>query len=345
MLPYWLLFLFPSLIAFSPIKANTQVRNFGFIAFAFFSITLIGLRYKVGGDWDAYLIFFDTAANLSLIEAMEIREPGYMALNWLSAQIGLGIAGVNLTCGAIFTYGLLKFCQKQPMPWLGLAVATPYLLIVVAMGYTRQSAALGFIFLALSVWSRGNFLRYSILVLCAALFHKAAAIMWLFSLFIDRRHLWIKFSITLPIFFIISFLLMTSFFNHQWSAYIIQKSYHSRGGIIRLCMSMLPAIFLLIFRKRFSSFPDHNLWLLIALANLVCLLLVTIYSTFIDRLAIYLAPIQVAILSRAPALIQQLFLRLIFIVGVVLTYGFVLWIWLNFAHHAELWLPYRWIVF
>ena len=35
------------------------------------------------------------------------------------------------------------FVRRQPMPWLGLLVAIPYLVIVVGMGYSRQAIALG----------------------------------------------------------------------------------------------------------------------------------------------------------------------------------------------------------
>ncbi len=44
--------------------------------------------------------------------------------------------------------GLVQFCRKQPLPWLALAVAAPFIIIVVGMGYTRQSVALGFILLS-----------------------------------------------------------------------------------------------------------------------------------------------------------------------------------------------------
>ena len=63
-------------------------------------------------------------------------------LNWLSIQMDWGILGVNLIGGAIFAFGLVAFCRRQPRPWLALAVAIPYLVIVVAMGYSRQGIAL-----------------------------------------------------------------------------------------------------------------------------------------------------------------------------------------------------------
>ena len=51
--------------------------------------------------------------------------------------------------GAIFAIGLVVFCRNLPRPWLALAVAVPYLVIVVAMGYSRQGVALGLAMLGL----------------------------------------------------------------------------------------------------------------------------------------------------------------------------------------------------
>ena len=119
MMPYWLLFLFPVLAVLSPVKGDAQVRALSFGIFAFIAITMIGLRYEVGGDWEAYQIYFDMLSGSHLIDVILIQDPGYVAINWLSAELGLGIAGVNLIGGALFIYGLFHFCRQQPYPWLG----------------------------------------------------------------------------------------------------------------------------------------------------------------------------------------------------------------------------------
>ena len=77
-----------------------------------------------------------------------------MLLNWFAGQNELGIWFVNTICGGIFSYGLIAFARSQPRPWLALAVAVPYLIIVVAMGYTRQAAAIGFVMLGLSALAK-----------------------------------------------------------------------------------------------------------------------------------------------------------------------------------------------
>ena len=119
-------------------------------------IAMIGLRYKVGGDWDNYIRIFFNTTRLSFATAMERGDPGYQAINWAVAHFGYKIWVVNLICGAIFGFGLLRFCATQPRPWLAFAIAIPYLVIVVAMGYTRQAVALGILMAGLAQAGEGR---------------------------------------------------------------------------------------------------------------------------------------------------------------------------------------------
>jgi len=344
MTPYWLLFIFPALTTLFPMKGSVQSRTALFSIYALFAILLIGLRYEVGGDWQNYLVHLDSTDGVGLAEAITLHDPGYMAVNWLSTQLDLGIAGVNLICAALFTIGLLRFCLKQPLPWLGLAIATPYLLVVVAMGYTRQSVALGFIFWALSEWKPGNFVRYGLLIFIAALFHKSAVLIFPLMLLIGRQGLWLKLLIAIPVFIVVALLLWMDSFESQWTNYV-EKEMQSEGGLIRVTMNMVPALLLLFFYKRFQLFSDFKLWLAIAAASLLFFFLEPLASTAVDRFALYLSPIQVAVFSRLPILIVDPSLRALTVVIVLLFYASALWTWLNFSSHSEYWLPYHWILF
>ena len=72
--------------------------------------------------------------------------------------------------------------------------------------------------------------------------------------------------------------------------------------------------------------------------RLPVLLLVLPSSTVVDRLALYVFPLQLAVLSRVPrALGSEGLGRLL-----VIAYCFLVqFVWLNFAAHAEYWVPYR----
>src|ERR1044072_5001879 len=91
--------------------------------------------------------------------------------------MGLRLWAVNLVCGSIFAWGLYRLCRIQPSPFTAMLVAVPYLVIVVAMGYTRQSVAIGILMAGLASLSRnGSMLRFAVYVGIAALFHKTAVV-------------------------------------------------------------------------------------------------------------------------------------------------------------------------
>lgn len=90
----------------------------------------IGLRYKVGADWETYRFLFSYAKYADLGRVLTIGDPGYQLLNWAVQRIGGEIWLVNLVCGAIFAFGLYRFARAQPDPWLTFVVAIPYLVLL-----------------------------------------------------------------------------------------------------------------------------------------------------------------------------------------------------------------------
>ena len=76
-----------------------------------------------------------------------------------------------------FSVGLVQFCRAQPIPWLALAVAVPYLVIVLGMGYTRQGIALGLAMLGLTSLRKNLTWHFLAWVLLGATFHKTAVLL------------------------------------------------------------------------------------------------------------------------------------------------------------------------
>ncbi|HET8749141.1 MAG TPA: EpsG family protein, partial [Sphingomicrobium sp.] len=192
MLVYWLLFAFFAFGALITQPTPGPARRDGqynagypapfrpfFIAGAIATVCLVGLRYEVGGDWGSYLAIFNRIQGETLATSLKIGDPAYQLLNWIGATLGAGVWLVNLLSGAIFAWGLYRLCSVQPSPWLAFAVAVPYMVIVVAMGYTRQSIALGVLMAGLARQSRGgSTLNFALYVAAAACFHKTAAVVY-----------------------------------------------------------------------------------------------------------------------------------------------------------------------
>jgi hypothetical protein len=234
-------------------------------------IVLIGLRYRVGCDWSTYQDLLHYSRYASFSAALDLSDPAFGALNWLVGSTGLGVWAVNLVCAAIFTWGLVSFCRWQPNPPLAMLVAVPYLVIVVAMGYTRQSAALGFIMLALTQFQRGSALGVIASLIMAVTFHKAAVLVLpIFGIGFSRR---IMFSVV--VYGALSYLLYRVFLEKSVTYLVfgyVKEKYSSSGALIRVFMNVVPAILFISFRNRFELSRDsRKIWMMFSLASLAAL--------------------------------------------------------------------------
>jgi len=345
-LTYWLLFLVPAWASVAargkPRPAGKELELSWLVAGVLLAL-LIGLRHQVGGDWGNYENHYQYMVGSPLSLVWERGDPGYYLLTWLSTQVNGGVYLVNLVFGVLFSVGLVVFCRQQPRPWLALAVAVPYMVIVVGMGYSRQGVALGLALLGLVGLARGSNLQFVLFVALAATFHKSAVLLIpLAVLATPRGRLWTALwvGITGAVLF---YLLLAESVDSLVLNYI-EAGYQSEGATVRIAMNALPAVLLLLLRKRFVWSPsERNLWTFMALLALACVgwLLVSASSTAVDRVALYLIPLQVYVFARLPDLLGRGAGRRTWVLAVVGYYTAVLFVWLNFATHAFAWLPYR----
>ena len=342
MIQYWTLFFIPLIATLLPLRVDKNLKNVLFLFFLCFASLLIGLRYRVGGDWGAYMEMFKSVGYLDFFSLFTLPDPSYYVLNWVSFKLGLGIFGVNVVGGLIFIYGILVFCRKQPMPWVGILVAVPYMVIVVGMGYSRQAIALGLVLLAFASWPQKKFIKFAMIIIIASTFHKSAIILLPLALFINRKNIKEKFFLGIPVLIIIGLYYLLQFLGTAtYEAYFLTESYESRGVFIRVLMSAIPASIFLIFRKKFYQFEDNNLWYLISIALLLCLFTSFSVSTVTDRIALFFSPIQLMVYSRLPVIFQNRFTLTFIILNILLLYSLSLFVWLNYAFHSYAWVPYK----
>lgn len=301
----------------------------------------IGFRYKVGADWEAYEFLFSYARFADLDRVLRIGDPGYQVLNWAVQRIGGKLWLVNIVCGSIFAWGLHRFVRTQPEPWLAFVVALPYLVIVVAMGYSRQAVAIGILMAGLAAMQRGaSVLRFALYVAVAALFHKTAVIVLPLVIFAGERSRILNLIAGIAGFILLYDIFLSPSIEGFVRSYI-ETEYSSQGALIRVIMNLIPALLLVQFRNRLQFEPgEKRLWLSFAIACLLMPLLLVVLpsSTVVDRLALYLIPIQIAVLPRIPYLFASKPFGRALIVSYAATVQFT---WLNFAVHAAGWVPYR----
>jgi len=341
MLPYWLFFLFPAgvILANRRLAPSSQTLAW-WLVWLFFSLA-IGLRFEVGGDWFTYARHLELRSATSLADVLLGSDPGYYLVNWLVAQAGGSIILVNTVCGMIVMAGVVRFARSQPLPWLALLVAVPYLIIVVGMGYTRQSVALGFLLLGL-VSLRNRQMRWFVFwVMLGATFHKSAVLMLpVAALAATSNRFWSVLWVGLMS-LVGGYLFVFDSAERLWTNYV-EADYQSQGGLIRVLMNAVPAVLFFVFQRSLRLLDsERKLWFWMSLMTLACIPLVLISSTATDRVALYLIPIQMFVFARLPLIVADSRQRGLITLAVVGYYGLVQAVWLLFASHAFVWLPYR----
>ncbi|MFL6720859.1 MAG: EpsG family protein, partial [Sphingomonas sp.] len=268
MLLYWSMFLVLTLGAVLNQEDEARRSRVLFILFASIpSILMIGLRWRIGPDWDNYHEIYNYSRLFSWSQALFHSDPGFSTLDLLLSQNSAPYWVQNLICGFVFIAGLTAFCLRQPNPWLAFLVAFPYLVIVIGMSGARQSIALGFLFFALNAFERDRIYRGAILIVAGALFHGSVILMLPICLLSYARN-----TVQRLVLLVASALLYFYVFRDTFSVYAHRYSserIQSAGLAYRLAMNGLAAVLFLIFRRRLG-FDEHDskLWRNISLCTL-----------------------------------------------------------------------------
>jgi EpsG family len=342
MLPYWLLLTLPLMLAAAKGRF-TRSAEAGAWLFAWLLFSLfIGLRHEVGADWGSYLYLLSIQAGKTFWEVISGGDPGYYLLNWVVVKLGGGIYWVNTVCGMIVVAGVVRFARSLPLPWLAFFVAVPYLIIVVSMGYTRQSAALGFLLLGLVYLGNGSIRGFVFWVLMGAAFHKSAVLMLPVAALAstsNRFWTWVWGGL---VSLLGAYLFVFDSADQLWAHYVQSDHYQSQGGMIRVVMNAVPGLLFLMLGKRLQlSESQRKLWFWMAILSMLCIPLVVISSTATDRVALYLIPIQMFVFAQLPFVSGLAKSRAFIALGIVAYYTLVQFVWLVFGTHAFAWLPYR----
>jgi hypothetical protein len=341
MIVYWLLFLVPVIGLLSKIRVNSTRSSalWRFCAVAFTCV--IGLRSEVGGDWFNYQRAFDAVRRADFVQALNYGDPGYYGLSWVVARAGGDIYVLNTACAIVAVAGLLAFARRQPLPWLALLVAVPYLVLVVDMGYTRQAVALGFAMFGLSALGEQRISAFVLWIFAAALFHKSAVLLFpIAALASTRRRVWTWTWVGITT-LVGGSLFLFDTTEQLWQNYVA-ADIQSGGGLVRVLMNAIPAALLLLYWRRVNvAQGERKLWFWLSIFSIACVPLVFISSTATDRVALYFIPIQMYLFPRLISLPATDSARAVTTEAVVLYYAVVMLVWLNFAANAHEWVPYH----
>jgi len=354
MLAYWLLLLFPGLIAVLSRrgvhgKASMARNDSAFILamilfFVFYNLLSI-LRFETGGDWFNYDLMIQRTRIGGYGFALETGDSAFMTVAYLSTRMGLDLYGLNFVCSALLSFGVLALARRLPDPWVAIAAAVPYILIVIGFGYIRQGAAIGLILLSINAIVDRKYVRGLVWMLFAMLFHFGAVVVLPFiGLALMRRNPLAMIGIGLIGLLIFAYVLTGERLDNLELGYL-ESEMESSGAGIRLLMNLLPSLLFLVFRNRLNLDPlERGIWSNFAWFSIVLMaaLFLTPSSTAVDRVGLFFSPIQIFVFGHS---LQLLGVRSrgapLVIVGLLGYSALVLAVWAFFATHAQLWIPYR----
>jgi hypothetical protein len=357
MLPYWGLLIVlafgsilnqrESLVSHDGRVTSRRLRtDVPLFSAALLILLMVGLRYEVGGDWKIYFAQFRMISNSSLdvVDRMN-TETGYTVLNWLAGKFGFGFWFVNLICAIPFVTGLILLARQQPNPWLALVVATPVLIILVGMGYTRQSVGVGCVLIGLTCLMNGKRFRWFVAwALIGALGHKTALLFIpIVALFIFNWRFG-AILVLLAIGLLGYFVVIPEALGRYAPGYI-NTVYEAKGVVFRVVPNAVAGAILILFRKQFTGPPiELRIWHGFAFLSLLALVaLLFVKSTVIvDRLSLYVLPMQIVVVSTLPTAFGRKQQESFAITALVIAYSAAeLFFWLTFANHSRFWVPYR----
>tara|TARA_Y100001968_G_scaffold332894_1_gene392880 strand:- start:2845 stop:3948 length:1104 start_codon:yes stop_codon:yes gene_type:complete len=355
---YWILILITAWRALVKPRCSWSIPTSLFVWIIL--VVLIGLRDGVGGDWNTYERYYRIVNDPGWQFESTAGSLAYDYLNRLAgfyffkgvSDFGNGIFLVNTIAAAIFSGGLVWFCRSTPRPWLALTTAIPYLVIVVGMGYTKQSIALGILFFGFDALANGFVWRYFIFIFFAGCFHFSSFVaLPLVIPYINDSNKVINKIITVLFLILTAVIMSLIFLANRWEfllhGYFVDE-YSSSGAYIRVALNLLPSLLFLLYGYRLDLNKNAILlWKTISIFTIICFvgLFVLPSTTVIDRLALYAIPIQLFVLSRLPDF--KIFKYSPQIINfAVVSYSFaLLFVWLYYGNYSSAWADYRNLLF
>lgn len=336
---YLTLFLLPLLWAAAGLKSEAAGRAAAVLVWVCLTL-FVGLRREVGADWNNYLILFQRGYRYPLATALALRDPAYMLAGRALATPGLGIGALNLLCAGIFAGGLVMFSARQPRPGLALLVATPVLVVMMAMNVTRQSAAIGLAMMALALCRRDRWRVPTALMILAILFHWSVALLLpLAPLMLVRERIPLAAGLGAGV---LLGVLLVGFTLLPPVAASLEVTLGAGGAVPRLLPSLAALVVMIVLWRRWNvGVGEGNAMIGWSALVVMSACAVPVVPMVADRTGLYAVAGQMMVLTRAPDALPSLWRRRAAISVIVLAYVLFLSGWLTLTPYRPCWAPYR----
>ena len=340
MLPYL------AMLALPGIFALTGAKRAGLVLLLVVTVywVMTGFRYQVGMDWYNYANLYRVEQRIPWDDIPGYREPGFVFLNRIAGVLGGGPILVNAVSALVFTGGLYAIARRCREPLLAIVVATPLLVVGLAMSGIRQAIALGIIFYLFATWENRSTLARFLLVLFASLFHFSATFVLIYVALASRAPLVVRVAAAVVVGIIMA--AVVHFAPRSVEAYsrlyIGPMRKGAPGALVQIAPIALAGLVYLIRQRAWVRLHgDDPLVRNLAWSSLVALLVVPISSVGAYRFSLYFWTMAMVVWAGLPSLIESGTGRLFYRLTLVLVSFAMLAGWLLFANNSWAWLPYR----
>lgn len=309
---------------------------------AFCAVILAGFRKEIGGDWYSYMRYHEHALYVPFSEYIQLNDPGYLVPGWIFARLGAGVWAVNVMCVALLVLGTTRLAFTVKYCNLFYLCTVPYLLIVVGMGYSRQSAAIGMASLVVShvfnQRTKGTFLAGFL----ALSLHKSAVFGLMPVVLAFGKKIWHTVAILVLSLPVVALFAVLEGIEEAQKVYI-NKEYNSAGALIRTLQVFLCGAWFLAMMRKHEDMHRTRLLIIMAILSLLALpaVLISPSSTLIDRFVLYLLPFQCYVLARTPEAFSRGLNRSVAYFFVIMINSSIFMVWMRSAANLSDWLPYK----
>lgn len=323
-----------------------RLREFLFCVLFFFFVLFVGTRFETGCDFTGYLRRFQYLGAMNG-PLLDITEPGYYLLSYLTKEAGLGFVWLNVFAASIFFYYLIKFCKNHPRPFLLVALVFPILVIQLSMSGVRQALAVAFLMGALDAFIKGKRLQVVVYILIGSSFHQSLIILLPLALMVGRSYSFVRVLGALLVLLPVAIYLLSGRMEVYENRYIseIYGEMNSRGAVLRLGLLVMTAALFELFTRRMSHcYPrEYNLMRVFSLVAFALVPVMLVNTVALHRLIFYVVPMQAYILAALPRAVfsnrQAIQAAEICVVGLYAAYIFV---WFLVSRHADIcYVPYE----
>lgn len=342
----WPYFAFAICIGIFAVSGNSRkVHPFAWLLSFIVLVVFVGLRHRVGVDWNNYLymIFRVTEAG-DLFDQVLVAEPLYAILLIWADWTGFGMYAANLVGALFYAAALWRYARLTPFPWVAVMAAIPIFTIVVSMSANRQAMAAAVLMWLIAGWPQYTLVKRTVFVFVAVGFHYSALVFLAFVGWEIKAPLWVK-GIALGVFGVIIFYILD--ITGRADAYIDlyvdsgdAPVIVSQGALQHTALNAIPASLYFFFPKERRLLFPTSLHRHMAFAALASVPLVFVASTVAGRISIFWYPVSIWVWSALPMLFvprSRQFVRLA-ITGLMVA---ILAVWLLFSNSSYAYIPYQ----